>query len=777
MRLKSKIILNVGVVVSIALILTSSILTYIASVDVTQALHSQVKQRLVGLRDAKREQIVDYFETINQQAIALANSTMTENATLAFIDSYNSYSSQSNLPDKQTQSSVLSSYYLNEFLAKYKEENQGTSLNASSIMNALSETGTALQYRYIGVSEFGLGEKDKLVSLNDGSDYDKVHQLYHEKYRNFLQQFGFYDIFIVSDKGDVVYSVFKELDYATSLTSGAFASSGLAEAFNKARSGSKGQVFMTDFAPYTPSYESAAAFISAPIIANNQRLGVLIFQAPVDKINALMTYQGEWESRGLGKSGETYLVGSDFLMRSQSRFLIEDKANYLNDLRASGLSEKTIAAISAKDSSLGLAKVDTPTVRAGLNGQNGFELIKDYRNIEVASAFGSLEVAGNKWAIISEIDAEEAFQASEQLTSSLTVTSVICTLILVSLGIVTALWLGNFLSGPIIVLNKSVNEVAETLDLTKRIKDRLGKSAKDEIGQVSRSFNGMMEIMHDTLTGMDKASSILDSQVHKLRENFNLVEQKSLEQTDQTTQLSAAIEEMSATSDAVAESATLSSEASAAAVEQVQLGTNNLSNSLQVTRALGDTVLESTQTVRTVAEHAANIVTVLDVIRGIADQTNLLALNAAIEAARAGEQGRGFAVVADEVRTLAQRTQNSTLEIQTIIENLQSGSDESVAVMTRAAEMVEQTLQSAEKVNETFKIISEQVGSIETQNSQVASATMQQSMVGKQMAEQVEQITMLAQDNNELVNCASQCCNAVEEESSMMNKLVAQFKL
>lgn len=777
MRLKSKIILNVGVVVSIALILTSSILTYIASVDVTQALHSQVKQRLVGLRDAKREQIVDYFETINQQAIALANSTMTENATLAFIDSYNSYSSQSNLPDKQTQSSVLSSYYLNEFLAKYKEENQGTSLNASSIMNALSETGTALQYRYIGASEFGLGEKDKLVSLNDGSDYDKVHQLYHEKYRNFLQQFGFYDIFIVSDKGDVVYSVFKELDYATSLTSGAFASSGLAEAFNKARSGSKGQVFMTDFAPYTPSYESAAAFISAPIIANNQRLGVLIFQAPVDKINALMTYQGEWESRGLGKSGETYLVGSDFLMRSQSRFLIEDKANYLNDLRASGLSDKTIAAISAKDSSLGLAKVDTPTVRAGLNGQNGFELIKDYRNIEVASAFGSLEVAGNKWAIISEIDAEEAFQASEQLTSSLTVTSVICTLILVSLGIVTALWLGNFLSGPIIVLNKSVNEVAETLDLTKRIKDRLGKSAKDEIGQVSRSFNGMMEIMHDTLTGMDKASSILDSQVHKLRENFNLVEQKSLEQTDQTTQLSAAIEEMSATSDAVAESATLSSEASAAAVEQVQLGTNNLSNSLQVTRALGDTVLESTQTVRTVAEHAANIVTVLDVIRGIADQTNLLALNAAIEAARAGEQGRGFAVVADEVRTLAQRTQNSTLEIQTIIENLQSGSDESVAVMTRAAEMVEQTLQSAEKVNETFKIISEQVGSIETQNSQVASATMQQSMVGKQMAEQVEQITMLAQDNNELVNCASQCCNAVEEESSMMNKLVAQFKL
>ncbi|GLX79050.1 methyl-accepting chemotaxis protein [Thalassotalea insulae] len=777
MRLKSKIILNVGIVVSIALVMTSTLLTYIATNDVSSALYSQVEQRLIGLRDAKREQISDYFETINQQVISLADSTMTEDAAQIFIKSYQDYIGQAKLPEGQQQRATLSSYYLDEFLKKYQTENQNSQLDANQLLNTLSDTGIALQYSYIGANSHALGEKDQLLALNDGSQYDSAHQKYHPKFRQFLLQFGFYDIFIVDNAGNVVYSVFKELDYATSLTTGAYADSGLAEAFAKAKNADKGQAFMTDFAPYTPSYESAAAFFSSPIVIDGIATGVLIFQAPVDKINDIMTYQGQWRARGLGDSGETYLVGSDYLMRSQSRFLLEDKASYLKVLKQAGTPDKDIALIDAKGSALGIAKVDTKAVRQAISGGSGFDLITDYRGIMVASAYAAFDIAGNKWAILSEIDQHEAFLASEQLSSSLTVTSLISTLVLVALGILTALWLGNYLSGPILVLNTSVNEVANTLDLTKRIQDRVGKDEKDEIGQVSRSFNGMMEIMHKTLTSMGKASNILDQQVHELRNNFNLVEQKSVEQTDKTMQLSAAIEEMSTTSDSVAESATLSSEASAIAVEQVQLGTDNINQSLNVTKNLSETVLESTKTVKTVAEQATNIVTVLDVIRGIADQTNLLALNAAIEAARAGEQGRGFAVVADEVRTLAQRTQESTLEIQTIIENLQKGSDESVSVMTRAADMVEQTLVSAEKVSETFNLISEQVASIEMQNSQVASATMEQSMVGKDMAEQVEQINMLAEENNSSVQEASKCCNAVEQEYQMLSKLVSQFKL
>jgi len=777
MRLKTKIILNVGAVVSIALISISTLLTLSASKDVSSALHTQVEQHLIGLRDAKKEQIAYYFKTVEKQVATLADSSMSINAIKAFTANYYVYPQQTTLQDRTQKIAALSQYYQHEFGAKYAAENKGSTFSAKKLLDSLSDEAIALQYAYIAANKHPLGEKDSLQSSQDNSEYASSHDYYHPKLRNYLQQFGFYDIFLVDVKGNVVYSVFKELDYATSLISGSFSSSGLAKAFDLAISASKGEVLLTDFSPYTPSYESAAAFISSPIYDDNEKLGVLIFQAPVDRINAIMAYDNQWQERGLGLTGETYLIGSDLLMRSQSRLLLENKSQYINKLKQMGASNTELALVDSKSSSLGIVKIDTNATRQAINGQTGFEIIKDMRGIQVASAFTVFEVGSTKWAVVSEIEEAEAFADLTALTRSLSVTSIISTLVLLAIGVLTSLWLGNYLSAPLLILNNSVNDVAKTLDFTKRINDKHDKNDNDEIGQVSRSFNSMMSIIHETLKGMGAASTILDEQVHKLRSSFNLVEKQSVEQTLQTEQLSTAIEEMSVTSASVAESATLSNDASVIAVEQVSLGNLNIEQSLSITNALSNTVRESTDTVQKVAEQATNIVTVLEVIRGIADQTNLLALNAAIEAARAGEQGRGFAVVADEVRTLAQRTQESTHEIQSIIEGLQQGSNESVAVMTRAGEMVEQTLISAMKVGETFNLISQQVTSIEAQNSQVATATMEQSIVGKDMAEQVEQINHLSNENNDSVKVASSCCNAVEQQYNILNKLVSQFKI
>lgn len=145
--------------------------------------------------------------------------------------------------------------------------------------------------------------------------------------------------------------------------------------------------FFTDFKPYTPSYEAQAAFVSAPIRDNGETVGVLIMQMPLDVINGIMTHNQNWKKSGLGQSGETYLVGSDKLMRSNSRFVLEDKAGYLALMKELGTDSATLAKMDALSTSIGLQPVNSDAVARGLAGETGFELIRDYRNIPVLSAY------------------------------------------------------------------------------------------------------------------------------------------------------------------------------------------------------------------------------------------------------------------------------------------------------------------------------------------------------------------------------------------------------
>lgn len=150
-----------------------------------------------------------------------------------------------------------------------------------------------------------------------------MHKTFHPHIRDFLQKFSYYDIFLVDDKtGNIVYSVFKELDFATSLINGPYANSGIGKAFRAANKVNEpGHVVTSTFQPYLPSYYGPAAFIASPIYSGKEKLGVLIFQAPIDEINAIMTFNNNWQDFGLGASGESYLVDQDYFMQSASRFL------------------------------------------------------------------------------------------------------------------------------------------------------------------------------------------------------------------------------------------------------------------------------------------------------------------------------------------------------------------------------------------------------------------------------------------------------------------------
>ena len=774
MRIQTKITVVCTLVLVLATVALSAVLSSTSVSKASKALTYQTEQRFVGFRDVKKEQIEDYFKFIEKQVVTLSNSTMTQQAALDFRDSFQRYSGERGQPVSNSQKGQLETYYTQQFGNKYLNLNPDSRLSPGGLYKQLDEQGVTLQYDLIAGNPNPLGSKDALADLNNGTTYSKHHSQYHPVYRQYLNEFGYYDIFIVDiETGYIIYSVFKELDFATSLLKGTYANSGIGKVFKKARSISQHESTVTDFEAYTPSYETAASFIASPIFDQGKATAILIFQMPVDRINEIMTYGGDWEKSGLGSSGETYLVGSDNTLRSESRFLISDKSNYLSALASSGVASSTINEINAKGVSLGLQPVDTEASRAALSGQTGFDVILDYRGIPVYSAFTPLNIKGLNWAILSEIDESEGLQATNELSASLRSTSIGLTMLVVILGIGVVFWVGKALSKPILAMHETVEEISKTLNIGLRIPEG---QTKDELNEMGRALNHMLSAFGQVFSVVQTTRGNLGRSIDNLGSGVENVASTSSQQNEMTLSLSTAIEELSSTSMVLKESAVSNQEIGNATAAQAQEGMNIIRANQSESEALNSALSDASSHVARVATHAENIVAVLDTIRSIAEQTNLLALNAAIEAARAGEQGRGFAVVADEVRTLAQRTQDSTSEIQEIIESLQAGSKQSVESMALSNSKIESALKTAQQAGDVFVSINELLSKIVHQSEQVTQASSEQTVVTQDMAKNVAQISQKADENRELMAQVSDAQEQVMVANNELRQVISQFK-
>lgn len=325
---------------------------------------------------------------------------------------------------------------------------------------------------------------------------------------------------------------------------------------------------------------------------------------------------------------------------------------------------------------------------------------------------------------------------------------------------------------PIQILAKTMTRATEENDLSLRMK--IG--AQDEIGKTARAFNSMLEKFQNIVGQVNNSSS----QMSAAAEELSLITQETTlgiqEQTSQTDQVATAINEMSATvqevSRSAGEAAVAANETSAEAGKGRQI-VNDAINSMD---QLASEIEQANNVIHKLEEDGVKIGTVLDVIRGIAEQTNLLALNAAIEAARAGEQGRGFAVVADEVRTLASRTQESTQEIQQMIESLQSGTVAAVNAMDSSRNQAQQGVKKISAAGDALGTIVNGITRINDMNAQIASAAEQQSAVSEEINQNVVKISQIAETSS--VN-AAQTQNASEELSRLsvdLQGLVSQFR-
>ncbi len=747
MKLKTKLIVGSILLAIIPVGVAGSIITWQANQEARVALEEQAKNQLISIREMKKNQIEAYFQTIRDQVLTFSNDRMVIEAMKDFNSAFKSFQEEINASNQDVNSwkTSLSTYYQTDFTEEYARRNPSHNAQALSYLSQLDQDSIALQYQYIKANPHPLGSKDELSSAKDGTTYSQWHERYHPHIRDFLKKFGYYDIFLVdADSGDIVYSVFKELDYSTSLIDGPYADTGIGRVFQAANASDNSQaVTLTDFAPYPPSYEDSASFIASPIFDGSTKVGVLIFQMPIDRINDIMTNQEEWKRVGLGNSGETYLIGPDSTMRNQSRFLLEDKPNYLATIQAGALPAPIIKLINAKNTSIGLQPVRTQGTQAALAGKTDFAIFPDYRGIPVLSAYAPLRIPGLHWVIMSEIDEAEAFSPTETLKHQIIKSTLWITGIMLMCSVGVGWIFALRATQPIQRLQATIESIRENSHMEKRVEVH----SQDEIGALARSYNALLDHLQVVNNQMKKASQNVSNLAGVVLDLVAPMSTSLHRQSNQASAVATSAAEMASMVNSVAHSAqnaaTLTQEADSETCKIETVVSNTTSGMTRLAEIVGD----SQRKVSAMAEHSDKIGAVTKMIDDIAEQTNLLALNAAIEAARAGEQGRGFAVVADEVRKLAERTTKSTKEITEMIQSMQEETRSTVGVMEKGTQEATNAMSLANQSSESLSLIIRSVNQVSDQMNQIAAATEEQSATTVQIKGNIQNVATVSQEN------------------------------
>ncbi len=606
-----------------------------------------------------------------------------------------------------------------------------------------------LQRAYISGNPNGVGEKHLLDYANDGSYYSNVHRKYHPWIRTFLNERGYYDIFLFDMKGNVVYSVFKELDYATNVLSGQWKESDLGTVFKAvANAPGAGSIAFTDFRPYAPSADAPASFIARPVInSDGARVGVIAFQMPIGIINNFMQ-----SAEGLGETGEMLLVGTDGLMRADSRL--------------------------SETSTLLKTSVQNDALTSIFNGNQHATSSGSLSHVghETRTYAEAVEFHGTRWAILAQISEDEV---NEALVSMRNIMLAIALALIAAIS-AAGYFLARQISSPISATTDAMKELASgntELDLQ-------GKDRHDEIGDMTRAVEVFRQNaierreLEAAQAEEQKAKERRTAEIEDLIKGFD----DNMKQMLAT--VSAAAEEMEHTASAMtstAETTNMKSTAVAAASEEastnvqtvagaaeelsssIQEIRRQVSQSTQITQRATDTASDANNRIEGLSEAARQISEVVTLIQDVAEQTNLLALNATIEAARAGEAGKGFAVVASEVKELANQTARATEQISQQISAVQSSTNDAVTAIRDVTVTVAEISEISQAIAASIDQQQEATVEISTNVQQAAASS----------GEVAANITGVTAAANESASAATQVQSAAGELAGQADHLKA----
>ncbi|TAD99232.1 MAG: HAMP domain-containing protein [Bacteroidetes bacterium] len=445
-------------------------------------LEEQAFAQLTSIRAAKKRQIENYFQTLDQEMKYLASSQLVKNSIKEFKQTFH------DIPPEQSKKNVVNTtvdhFYKNIFWNKLNPIEQKRN-DVQTLIPKYPNT-LFLQSKYL---------KNNPEPNLDNTFYDEVHKKYDKEFTEMRGDYGYYDIFLIDEKtGHIVYTVEKEIDYATSLLDGAFRQSNLAKVFAEVQnSDNKDLIALSDFDFYAPSYYAPALFMAAPVYEKGEKIGVFAIQVPIDHINNVMTGEKHWKEDGLGESGETYLVGEDLRMRTDSRFILESPTDFIKLMQDLHVPDMETKLMEHYKTTILLHKCETISAKKALKGMIGTEIVLDYRNIPVLSSYCPLNIRGVRWVLLSEIDEEEVFRPVIALRNKLLMGILAMSfLIFLIVGFVS-----DSISKPILNLLNGTIEAGKG-DFRVKVK----ATTEDELKTLTISFNTMLEnlkIKHEEL--------------------------------------------------------------------------------------------------------------------------------------------------------------------------------------------------------------------------------------------------------------------------------------
>ncbi len=462
MQTVHSVFIRLGLTIICLFAVSAFVGSWLSSYFTNKAMFEQSKMHLEAALKSRATTVEDHFRVTQMQVANLAADTSIIEATVAFTDGLNNL--QTDIGERASTDvqirNELTEYYNTEFASRINRQIEIADFLPQSSLERLA------QWIYIVKNPNAVGKKNEAYNPEFSSSYHRAHNQYHNRLNRYLKSFGFYDVFLFDNNARLVYSTRKETDFATDFNQGPYADSNLGNTVRTALASVRNTVITSDLAAYAPSYYEPASFFAAPVFSTDGLIGAVAFQVSNEKINAVVS-----DSHGLRGSGETYIIGTDLLMRTDSRF--------------------------SDTSTILLQKVDTEASRAVTKGSTGSTITPDYRGVSVLSQYRPLNIEGLNWGMLAEIDESEVREPARALTGKLIL------VLLVTLAAVAAITYTLFrlsVVKPLLNISFTANQIVNG-----DYSARTVVTGKDEFSLLAQSQNQMAEAVESHINDLEAA--------------------------------------------------------------------------------------------------------------------------------------------------------------------------------------------------------------------------------------------------------------------------------